>query len=153
MENKNEDKNSKREVGDKEKIRNAFEQMVQNKKSPVAKDLVQLKHVEVKKQEPSQETINLAKTLKAQILEHDQFERLSNDELTVLESFMSKRMFLTRIAIIINQSRMSLGIEPLKKADLEKILEVLISKGYLETEQIEGKIVYILTERGKYRIQ
>ena len=153
MENKNEDKNSKREVGDKEKIRNYLEQMAQNKKSPVAKDLVQLKHVEVKKQEVSQETINLAKSLKDQILEHDQFERLSNDELTVLESFMSKRMFLTRIAIVVNQSKIQLGIEPFKKVDLEKILEVLISKGYLETEQVEGKTVYILTERGKYRIQ
>jgi len=153
MENKNEDKNSKRKVGDKEKIRNYLEQMAQNKKSPVAKDLVRLKHVEVKKQEVSQETIELAKTLKDQILEHDQFERLSNDELTVLESFMGKRMFLTRIAIVVNQSRIPLGIKPFKKADLEKILEVLISKGYLETEQVEGNTVYILTERGKYRIQ
>ena len=62
-------------------------------------------------------------------------------------------MFLTRIAIVVNQSRIQLGIEPFKKADLEKILEVLISKSYLETEQVEGKKVYILTERGKYRIQ
>jgi len=115
--------------------------------------LVQLKHIEVKKQEVSKETIELAKTLKDQILEHDQFERLSNDELTVLESFMSKRMFLTRIAIIVNQSRIPLGIELFKKADLEKILGVLISKGYLETEQVEDNTVYILTERGKYRIQ
>lgn len=153
MENKNEEKNSKKDVKDKEKIRNYLEQVAQNKKSPVAKDLVQLKHVEVKKQEVSQETIELAKTLKDQILVHDQFERLSNDELTVLESFMSKRMFLTRIAIVVNQSRMQLGIEPFKKADLEKILKVLISKGYLETEQVGDNIVYILTERGKYRIQ
>jgi len=153
MENKNEEKNSKKDGKDKEKIRNYLEQMAQNKKIPVAKDLVQLKHVEVKKQEVSQETIELAKTLKDQILEHDQFERLSNDELTVLESFMSKRMFLTRIAIVVNQSRIPLGIEPFKKADLEKIIAVLISKGYLETEQVEGNIVYILTERGKYRIQ
>ena len=153
MENEDEEKNSKKDVKDKEKIRNYLEKMAQNKKSPVAKDLVQLKHVEVKKQEASQETIELAKTLKDQILEHDQFERLSNDELTVLESFMSKRMFLTRIAIVVNQSRMQLGIEPFKKADLEKILKVLISKGYLETEQVGDNIVYILTERGKYRIQ
>jgi len=153
MENKNEEKNSKKDGKDKEKIRNYLEQVAQNKKSPVAKDLVQLKHIEVKKQEVSKETIELAKTLKDQILEHDQFERLSNDELTVLESFMSKRMFLTRIAIVVNQSRMQLGIEPFKKADLEKILKVLISKGYLETEQVEDNTVYILTERGKYRIQ
>lgn len=153
MENEKEDKNLKKELGDKEKIRNYLEQMAQSKKSPIAKDLVQLKHVEVKKQKISPETLDLAITLKEQYLEHDQFERLSNDDLTILESFISKRMLLTRIAIVANQSRVPLGIEPFKKAELEKILDTLISKGYLEVEQVEGNNVYILTERGKYRIQ
>ena len=153
MENEEEDKNKKEELGDKEKIRYYLEQMAQSKKSPVAKDLVELKHVEVKKQEISPEAQDLANTLKDQLLEHDQFERLSNDELTILESFNNKRMFLSRIAIVANQSRIPLGIEPFKKAELEKILDTLISKGYLEVEQIEGNDIYILTERGKYRIQ
>jgi len=153
MENEKEDKNLKKELGDKEKIRNYLEQMAQSKKSPVAKDLVQLKHVEVKKQKISPETLDLANTLKEQYLEHDQFERLSNDELTILESFISKRMLLTRIAIVANQSRIPLGIEPFKKAELEKILDTLISKGYIVVEQVEGNNIYILTERGKYRIQ
>ena len=153
MENEEEDKNLDKELGDKEKIRNYLEQMAQSKKSPVAKDLVQLKHVETKKQKISTETLNLANTLKEQLLEHDQFERLSNDELTILESFNNKRMLLTRIAIVANQSRIPLGIEPFKKAELEKILDTLIFKGYLEIEQVESKNVYILTERGKYRIQ
>jgi len=138
---------------EKEKIRDQLEQMAQSKKSPVAKDLVQLEHVEVKKQEISPATQNLAKALKERFIEHDQFERLTNDELTVLESFSKKRMFLTRIAIIANQSRVPLGIEPFNKADLEKILDTLISKGYLEVELVREKNVYILTERGKYRIQ
>ena len=153
MENEKEDKNLKKELGDKEKIRNYLEQMAQSKKSPVAKDLVQLKHVEVKKQKINPETLDLANTLKEQFLEHDQFERLSNDELTILESFISKRMLLTRIAIVANQSRIPLGIEPYKKAELEKILDTLIFKGYIEVEQVEGNNIYILTERGKYRIQ
>ena len=153
MENEKEDKNLKKELGDKEKIRIYLEQMAQSKKSPVAKDLVQLKHVEVKKQKISPETLDLANTLKEQYLEHDQFERLSNDELTILESFISKRMLLTRIAIVANQSRIPLGIEPFKKAELERILDTLISKGYLEVKQVEGNNVYILTERGKYKIQ
>jgi len=153
MENEKEDKNFKKELENKEKIRNYLEQMAQSKKSPIAKDLVQLKHVEVKKQKISPETLDLANTLKEQYLEHDQFERLSNDELTVLESFFSKRMFLTRIAIVVNQSRIPLGIEPFKKAELEKILDTLIFKGYLEVEQVEGNKIYVLTERGKYRIQ
>jgi len=153
MENKNERDKVKKVSADKEKIRDYIEQMAQSKKTPVAKDLVQLKHVEVKKQEISPQTQNLANTLKEQYLEHDQFERLTNDELTVLESFTNKRMFLTRIAIIVNQSRLPLGIEPFNKADLEKMLNTLVSKGYLEVELVEGKEVYILTERGVYRLQ
>ncbi len=153
MENKNERDKVKKDSADKEKIRDYIEQMAQSKKTPVAKDLVQLKHVEVKKQEISPQTQNLANTLREQYLEHDQFERLTNDELTVLESFTNKRMFLTRIAIIVNQSRIPLGIEPFNKADLEKILDSLVSKGYLEVELVEGKDVYILTERGVYRLQ
>jgi len=153
MEKKNESDKVKKDSGDKEKIRDRIEQMVQSKKAPVAKDLVQLKHVEVKKQEISPATQNLANTLKERYIEHDQFERLTNDELTVLESFTSKRMFLTRITIIANQSRLPLGIELFKKADLEKILDTLISKGYLEVELVGEKNVYILTERGKYRLQ
>ncbi len=153
MEKKNEHDKVKKDSGDKEKIRDYIEQMAQSKITPVAKDLVQLKHVEVKKQEISPQTQNLANALKERYIEHDQFERLTNDELTVLESFTSKRMFLTRIAIIVNQSRLPLGIEPFKKADLEKFLDSLVSKGYLEVELVEGKNVYILTERGKYRIQ
>ena len=153
MENEEEDKNLDKELGDKEKIRNYLEQMAQSKKSPVAKDLVQLKHVEIKKQKISSETLDLANTLKEQLLEHDQFERLSNDELTILESFNNKRMLLPRIAIVANQSRIPLGIEPFKKVELEKILDTLIFKGYVEVEQVKSKNVYILTERGKYRIQ
>jgi len=153
MAKKNEHDKVKKDLEDKEKIRNYIEQITQSKKTPVAKDLVQLKHVEVKKQEISPATQNLANTLKERYLEHDQFERLTNDELTVLECFTTKRMFLTRIAIIVNQSRVPLGIEPFNKADLEKMLDTLVSKGYLEVELVGEKNVYILTERGKYRLQ
>ena len=108
---------------------------------------------EEKKQEISSATQNLANALKEQYIEHDQFERLTNDELTVLESFTSKRMFLTHIAIIANQSRLPLGIKPFNNADLEKILDTLVSKDYLEVELVGEKNVYILTERGKYKLQ
>ena len=144
MENKNE-KSSENEEEDKTTS--------EDQKQPVAKDLVTLKHVEVKKQEISPETRNLAQTLKESFIEHDQFERLSNDEVTILESFMGKRLFLERIAIIANQSRIPLGIPGFKKAELEKILEDLILKGYIQAEEVGDKIVYLLTERGKYRVQ
>ncbi|HEC39644.1 MAG TPA: hypothetical protein ENI29_15505 [bacterium] len=119
----------------------------------VAKDLVELKHVEVKKQEISPETRDLAQTLKERFIEQDQFERLTNDEITILETFMGKRLFLERIAIIANQSRIPLGIPGFKKAELEKILENLESKGYIEFAVVNEKNVYFLTERGKYRVQ
>ena len=144
MENKN-DESTKKEEEKKE--------ISEHQKQSVAKDLVTLKHVEVKKQEISQETRNLAQTLKESFIEHDQFERLSNDEITILETFMGKRLFLERIAIIANQSRIPLGIPGFKKAELEKILEDLISKGYIQDEEVGDKIVYFLTERGKYRVQ
>ena len=153
MEDKKEDAPSKEELNEKEKIRKYLEKMAQSKSQPIAKEIVQLKHVEVKKQEVSQETIDLAKTLRDKYLEHDQFEHLSNDELTILEAFGGKRLFLNRIAIIANQSRIPLGIEPFKKVELEKILNNLIMKGYIEAEEVGNDTVFYLTERGKYRIQ
>ncbi|MFW9900070.1 MAG: hypothetical protein ACFFDY_02135 [Candidatus Thorarchaeota archaeon] len=125
----------------------------EHSEKPVAKDLVTLKHVEVKKQEISPETRDLAQTLKERYLAHDQFERLSNDEITILETFMGKRLFIERIAIIANQSRIPLGIPGFKKAELEEILRGLVSKGYIKSEIIGDKPVYYLTERGKYRVQ
>jgi hypothetical protein len=123
------------------------------KKKSVAKDLVTLKHVEVRKQKISPETRDLAQTLKESFIEHDQFERLTNDEITILESFMGKRLFLERIAIIVNQSRIPLGIPGFKRAELEDILDGLVTKGYLEFELVGDKGVFYLSERGKYRVQ
>ncbi len=145
MENKN-NKPSQEESDNKDKVG-------EQSKKAVAKDLVTLKHVEVKKQEMSPEARDLAQTLKERYLEHDQFERLSNDEITILETFMNKRLFLERIAIIANQSRIPLGIPGFKKAELEEILKNLILKGYIESQMVGEKNVYFLTERGKYRIQ
>ncbi|MGB5911169.1 MAG: hypothetical protein WBH31_08260 [Promethearchaeia archaeon] len=153
MDEKKEEPPSNEKSDEKEKIRNYIEEMTQSKKQPIAKDLVQLKHVEVKKQEVSQETVELAKTLRDKYIEHDQFERLSNDELTILETFEGKRLFLSRIAIIANQSRVPLGIAPFNKAELEKILNNLIMKGYVKAEEVGANTVYFLTERGKYRTQ
>ncbi|MFX1595374.1 MAG: hypothetical protein ACFFBK_04845, partial [Promethearchaeota archaeon] len=137
----------------KENVKPLLEKTPDNKKKRVAKDLVTLKHVEVKKQEISPEARDLAQTLKERLLEHDQFERLTNDEITILETFMGKRLFLERIAIIANQSRIPLGIPGFTKADLEKIIEDLIYKGYVQSEMVGDKPVYFLTERGKYRVQ
>ena len=152
MEN-NDDEPKKEEKGEQEKIRDMIEQMAGGKASPVAKDLVELEHVEIQKQEISAETMDLAQSLKEQVLEHDKFEELSNNELTILEAFMGRRLMLTRIAIIVNQSRIPLGIPGLTKADLEAILDGLAKKGYINGEIVNENLVFWLTERGKYRVQ
>jgi len=152
MENKN-DQSTEEGDEEKEKVKEYIEKKKKSEKKPVAKDLVTLKHVEVKKQEISPEAKDLAHALKESYLEHDQFERLSNDEITILETFMGKRLFLERIAIIANQSRMPLGIPGFKRAELEQIIEGLISKRYIDSELVGDKLVYFLTERGKYRVQ
>lgn len=125
----------------------------QEKKTEVAKDLVELTHVEVKKQEISKETQELAAAIKQKEKEEGLSEELSNDEATILETFMGRRLFLSRIAIIANQSRIPLGIEPFKKVDLERILNALIRNGLVKAEVVVDDTVYYLTEKGKDRVQ
>jgi hypothetical protein len=134
---------------EKEDLTDVFKNVSQDKNKPVAKDLVQLKHVETKKQEVSQETKKLADALKTQ----EEEEKLSNDEITILESFVGKRLFLRRIAIVVNQSRIPLGIEPFKKEELEKLLDRLIHNEYIDFDIVNNERVYFLTEKGKEHIQ
>ncbi|TFF88281.1 MAG: hypothetical protein EU550_01580 [Promethearchaeota archaeon] len=141
------------EEDEKEKISSIFRKAAEGKEKKVAKEKVSLTHVETKKQEASQETIDLARRLKEQYITHDSFEKLSNDEITIIESIQDKRMFLSRIAIIANQSRIPMGKEPYKKGELEDILSNLIAKGYVTSEIVGKNRVYYLTERGKYRVQ
>ena len=140
-------------VNDEEETTNSNQDITETSEKKVAKDLVVLTHVETKKQEISKETIQLADALKQKQPEVDASENLSNDEITILESFMGKRLFLSRIAIIANQSRMPLGIEPFKKADLESLLNGLIEKEYIISEIVADGPVYYLTEKGKEYVQ
>ena len=142
--------NEKDEDEEKEDITNLSQQKTaQDKKKIVAKDLVELEHVEVKKQEVSQETKNLADILKQIGIEEGVSEELTNDEITILESFVGKRLFLRRIAIVINQSRIPLGIEPFKKEELELLLDRLIHKDYIDFDIVNEERVYFLTKKGK----
>ncbi|MFX0187451.1 MAG: hypothetical protein ACFE8A_06915 [Candidatus Hodarchaeota archaeon] len=136
-----------------EETANLSKQLDQDKKKLVAKDLVELEHVDVKKQEVSQETKELANALKQRELEEGISEELTNDEITILESFIGKRLFLRRIAIVANQSRIPLGIEPFKKDDLELLLDRLIHKGFIDFDIVNDERVYFLTEKGKEKIQ
>ena len=145
MENEKDDTSN----NDKEDLVDILKKVAKDEKKVVAKDLVQLKHVETKKQEVSQETKKLADALKQQ----EEEEKLSNDEITMLESFIGKRLFLRRIAIVVNQSRIPLGIEPFKKEELEKLLDRLIHNGYIDFDIVNNERVYFLTEKGKELIQ
>ena len=139
---------------EKEDITNLSQpKTTQDKKKIVAKDLVELKHVEVKKQEMSQETKNLSDALKQVGQDEGVSEELTNDEITILESFVGKRLFLRRIAIVINQSRIPLGIEPFKKEELELLLDRLIHKDYINFDIVNQERVYFLTDKGKEYIQ
>ena len=141
---------------DKEKEDNtnlSQQKTTQDKKKIVAKDLVELEHVEVKKQEMSKETKNLADALKQIGKEEGVSKELTNDEITILESFVGKRLFLRRIAIVVNQSRIPLGIEPFKKEELELLLDRLIHKDYIDFEIVNQERVYFLTDKGKEYIQ
>ncbi len=128
------------------------QKMLKDEKKPIAKDIVVLKHVEVRKQEISYETKELAEAIKAQVFDEES-EKLTNDEITILESFVGKRLFLTRIAIVVNQCRIPLGIEPFKKAEFEKLLDRLINKEYIDFDIVNDKRVFFLTEKGKECIQ
>lgn len=144
----------KDEDEEKEDITNLSQQKTtQDKKKIVAKDLVELEHVEVKKQEMSQETKNLSDALKQVGQEEGVSEELTNDEITILESFVGKRLFLRRIAIVVNQSRIPLGIEPFKKEELELLLDRLIHKDYINFDIVNQERVYFLTDKGKEYIQ
>ena len=150
----NEDEeNSQKKRLDGEALKGFLDQATKRKNTPVAKDLVVLKHVETKKQEVSRETKELAKSLGVQLKIEESSDKLSNEELIVLEAFEKKRLFLPRIAIIVNQSRVMMGMEGLKKEELETYLNSLIKKGFLESETVNERIVYIITEKGRERIQ
>ena len=149
MENEKDEQTAKNELEPEELKQDSSE--ASNKK--VAKDLVELSHVETKKQEVSKETKELVEALKQQQPGAEISDKLSNDEITILETFMGRRLFLSRIAIIANQSRIPLGIEPFKKADLEAILEQLIEKNYIMSENVADGTVYYLTDKGKEHIQ
>ena len=132
-----------------EKKGSSSEKTDQKKKKQVAKELIELTHVETRKQEISERTKQFAETLKQKESEKKPIEKLSNDEMTILQSFMGKRLFLNRIAIITNQSRIPLGKKPFKKAELEDLINGLISKDMITSEMVKNEKVYILTEKGR----
>lgn len=125
------------------------------KDSRPARERVQLKHVERSKGS-KQAPVELKTVLDSAQERQKVRAPLSNDELTLLSAIGKKRMFLSRIAIIVNQSRAPLGLPLLKEADFVGLLETLEKRGLVVSEHVktEGRerVVYYLSEEGKDEI-
>ncbi|GAB4315359.1 MAG: hypothetical protein Kow0069_17190 [Promethearchaeota archaeon] len=121
----------------------------------VARDLVKLRHVETRKQE-----VAVAPELREQLELAEQKRRLesplSNEEVVVLSALEQRRMFLSRVAIVVNQGRVPLGLPPLGREELEGTLSRLVERGLVERQLVrsEGqeRWVYFLTEAGREQV-
>ena len=122
----------------------------------MARDQVKLTHVETHRQEAHLENAPESQ-LKAQLtsaLERAEVTApLSNDELNVISAIGKRRLFLQRIMIIMNQTRVPLGLAPLREDDLLEVLKSLEKTRMLITELVhsEGqeRLVFYLTEEGQ----
>ncbi|MHA1720336.1 MAG: hypothetical protein ACTSWX_13935 [Promethearchaeota archaeon] len=126
-------------------------------KAKAAKEFVNLTHVETKKQKVDYKGMVDILSAKEAFDEQQQFrEKLTPDEQSILTSFQKKRMLMDRIWIIVNQSRIQMGLDGYKLDDLKQMLDRLVDLGYLKYEAVEyeSKIndVYILTELGKEQV-
>lgn len=143
---KKEKTDKKKEITDKNK-----------EKSKLAKDFVNLTHVETKKQKVDYKGMVDILSQKENYDEQQQFrKKLTTDEQAIMTSFQKDRMLLDRIWIITNQSRIQMGLDGYKREQLKEILDNLVDMGYLKYEavQYESKFndVYILTELGKEQV-
>jgi len=123
----------------------------------IAKDFVNLTHVETKKQKVDYKGMVDILSQKEAYDEQQQFrKKLNTDEQAIMTSFQKKRMLLDRIWIITNQSRIQMGLDGYKRENLKGILDNLVKMGYLKYEavQYESKFndVYILTELGEEQV-
>ena len=137
-----------------EKSKKKKEEMEESK---IAKDFVNLTHVETKKQKVDYRGMGDILSQKKKYDEQQQFkQKLTTNEQAILTSFQKNRMLLDRIWIITNQSRIQMGLNGYKREDLKEILDNLVKLGYLNYEVVEyeSKIndVYILTEFGKEQV-
>ena len=143
---KKEKTDKKKEITDKNK-----------EKSKLAKDFVNLTHVETKKQKVDYKGMVDILSQKENYDEQQQFrKKLTTDEQAIMTSFQKDRMMLDRIWIITNQSRIQMGLDGYRRDKLKEILDNLVDMGYLKYEavQYESKFndVYILTELGKEQV-
>lgn len=129
------------------------------KEKKPAREAVNLTHVETQKQQVDKAKLaNLLSLQQQRNAQTTQAKTLSPDQQTILRSFQKDRLLLDRIWIIVNQTRQSLALEPLKRVEVKDLCEQLVEEGYLYFEQVTDPMtknvneVYILTEKGKDEI-
>lgn len=114
---------------------------------PAERRLVKLKKVKTKHQDVdlSDSEIAMARRFEQQTPKAS----LSNDEITLINIFEKKKLFLANIAIMFNQTRATLGMSLLKKEDLLGLLDGLKARGLVATRPTpSGEDVFYLTDEG-----
>jgi len=125
---------------------------VSEKDKKVARDLVKLKHVETQVQKATGLSAVLKEKSKQ---ETDAKEKLSEDAFAAISAISeSKRLFLQRIQIVVNQSRVPLAKPPLREAEFRELMTDLVKRDivnlqFVTTEGLGPREVYSLTEKGK----
>ncbi|MHA1679952.1 MAG: hypothetical protein ACTSUE_03025 [Promethearchaeota archaeon] len=119
----------------------------ENNKS--ARDMVALKKVKTRGQRVnlSDGEIEMMRKFEGQV---NPKADLSNDEITLMNVLEKQKLFLNRIAIMINQTRAALSLDLFMKKDLIGIINSLSAKGLVTSRDTpSGELVYYLTEDGK----
>lgn len=125
-------------------------------KKKVARDFINLTHVETHKQKINSTelagVLNIKKEYDTNRRADLALDTLTNEDKVILAAFEKKRMLTERIWIIVNQSRVQMNLTPIKLEDLKQKLSQLTEMGYLLHEQIPYEKttndIYILTEKG-----
>jgi DNA-binding MarR family transcriptional regulator len=112
-----------------------------------ARESVELTKVETRRQEInlSDSDIGMAKKFES---EFNPKGELTKDEITLINIFEKQKLFLDRIAIMVNQTKNTLNQPLLKKADFEALLDSLVKKGLVASRKAPAGVVYYLTEAG-----
>jgi DNA-binding MarR family transcriptional regulator len=123
-------------------------------KEKAAKEYVELKHVETKKQSVDKNSLSEMLSVKKQYDEEkSQATTLNNIDRVILGAFQKKRMMLERLYIITNQGRKQMGLELITKNDIKESCDKMVQSGYFEYQAVEydNRVndVYILTEKGQ----
>lgn len=119
----------------------------EEKKGAPARDTVVLKKVKTREQKVnlSEEELAMARKFEAGM---NPKQELTNDEITVINILEKQKLLTRRILIKFNQTRAALGLQLLKTAEVQALVDSLMQKGFVTSRDAPAGIVYYLTEAG-----